>query len=192
MLAIHVATVIRVVAVPISCAVAITSLFTSAAQMVSNPASSAWRAIVWTSCALQPTPGITPNPSRSAMVFSFVPSCKGSGADIVNMRNVVWFFHQFAWGPNAPGELRPPGTTARNCQKACAVGRLLHWDVRLRCPPPLPLPRHLPAPKCDGYASKCQPLQRPGWYGCRDESCGAAACPPCPPERRGLARAGRT
>src|SRR6266853_4708407 len=84
MLAIHVATVIRVVAVPISCAVAITSLLTSAAKMASNPASSAWRAIVWTLRALQPTPGITPNPSRSAMVFSFFscPSGKRCGRTV--------------------------------------------------------------------------------------------------------------
>src|SRR5712691_2808339 len=131
MLAIHVATVIRVVAVPISCAVAITSLLTSAAQMASNPASSAWRAIVWTSRALQPTPGITPNPSRSAMVFSFVPSHKGSGVDIVDMRNAAWFFPQFAWEPNARGEPRqqPERGTSGGCWRRlqCVVSWPLRW-----------------------------------------------------------------
>jgi hypothetical protein len=51
-----------------------TSLFTSAAKIASNPASSASRAIVWISSALQPTPGMTPSASRSAMealLFSY-------------------------------------------------------------------------------------------------------------------------
>src|SRR5438105_11453412 len=67
MFAIHVPTVIRHVAAPMSCAVAITSLFTSAAKIPSKPASSASRAIVWMSFARQPTPGMMPSPIRSAM-----------------------------------------------------------------------------------------------------------------------------
>src|SRR5437660_4468906 len=71
MLAIQVPTWMRRVAAPMSCAVARTSLFTSAAKIPSKPASSASRAIVWISVARQPTPGMTPSPSRSAMGVSF-------------------------------------------------------------------------------------------------------------------------
>src|SRR5262249_22452033 len=67
MFAIHVPTVIRRVAAPMSWAVAITSLLTSAAKTASNPASSASRAIAQISCALHPTPGMTASPSRSAI-----------------------------------------------------------------------------------------------------------------------------
>jgi len=35
-----------------------------------------------------------------------VPSRKGSGVDIVNMRHVARFFPQFAWEPNA--RFQPP------------------------------------------------------------------------------------
>src|SRR5437899_956148 len=69
MFAIHVPTVIRRVAAPMSWAVAMTSLLTSAAKIASNPASSASRAIVCTSLALQPTPGITASASRSAILL---------------------------------------------------------------------------------------------------------------------------
>src|SRR6267142_5165791 len=48
-----------------------TSLLTSAAKIASNPASSASRAIVCTSLAFQPTPGITASPRRSAILPSF-------------------------------------------------------------------------------------------------------------------------
>src|SRR5262245_33008684 len=71
MLAIHVPTRMCWVAPPISCAVAITSVFTSAAKIASNPASSASRATACTSAALHPTPGITPSPSRPAIASSF-------------------------------------------------------------------------------------------------------------------------
>src|SRR6266850_3176877 len=71
MLAIQVPTWMRRVAAPMSCAVAMTSLFTSAAKIASNPASSASRAIVWISLARQPIPGMTASPSRSAMGVSF-------------------------------------------------------------------------------------------------------------------------
>ncbi len=67
MFTIQVPTLIRRVAVPMSWAVAITSLFTSAAKIPSKPASSASRAIVWMSFARQPTPGMMPSPIRSAM-----------------------------------------------------------------------------------------------------------------------------
>src|SRR5438067_6551547 len=67
MLAIQVPTWMRRVAAPMSCAVAMTSLFTSAAKIASKPASSASRAIVWISLARQPIPGMTASPSRSAM-----------------------------------------------------------------------------------------------------------------------------
>src|SRR5215510_6177924 len=67
MFAIHVPTWIRRVASPMSCAVAITSLLTSAAKIASNPATSASRATVCTSLALQPTPGTTASASRSAI-----------------------------------------------------------------------------------------------------------------------------
>ena len=69
MFAIHVPTVIRRVAAPMSWAVAMTSLLTSAAKIASNPASSASRAIVCTSLALQPTPGMTASASRSAILL---------------------------------------------------------------------------------------------------------------------------
>src|SRR5438067_12003444 len=67
MLAIQVPTWMRRVAAPMSCAVAMTSLLTSAAKSASKPASSASRAIVWISLARQPIPGMTASPSRSAM-----------------------------------------------------------------------------------------------------------------------------
>src|SRR5437867_13286452 len=67
MLAIQVPTWMRRVAAPMSCAVAMTSLFTSAAKIASKPASSASRAIVWISLARHPIPGMTAGPSRSAM-----------------------------------------------------------------------------------------------------------------------------
>src|SRR5262245_42663141 len=67
MVAIHVPTWIWRVATPMSCAVAMTSLLTSAAKIASNPASSASRATVCTSLALQPTPGTTASASRSAI-----------------------------------------------------------------------------------------------------------------------------
>src|SRR5262249_61501290 len=67
MFTIQVPTAMRRVAAPMSCAVAITSLFTSAAKMPSNPASSASLATAWMSFARQPTPGMMPSPRRSAM-----------------------------------------------------------------------------------------------------------------------------
>src|SRR2546425_5874902 len=70
MLAIQVPTWMRRVAAPMSCAVAMTSLLTSAAKIPSKPASSASRAIVWMSLARQPTPGMMPSPTRSAIVTS--------------------------------------------------------------------------------------------------------------------------
>src|SRR5437867_5230270 len=69
MFAIHVPTVMRRVAVPMSWAVAITSLLTSVAKIASNPASSASRAMVCTWLAVQPAPGMTASASRSAMLF---------------------------------------------------------------------------------------------------------------------------
>src|SRR2546426_3503278 len=71
MLAIQVPTWMRRVAAPMSCAVAMTSLLTSAAKIASKPASSASRAIAWISLARQPIPGMTASPSRSAMGVSF-------------------------------------------------------------------------------------------------------------------------
>src|SRR5262247_3778453 len=50
-----------------SWAVAMTSLFTSAAKIASKPASSASRATAWISLARQPVPGMTASPSRLAM-----------------------------------------------------------------------------------------------------------------------------
>src|SRR5437660_2608101 len=58
-----------------------TSLLTSAAKIASNPASSDSRAIVCTSLALQPTPGITASPSRSAMLPSFATSRRWAQAN---------------------------------------------------------------------------------------------------------------
>src|SRR5215203_5809219 len=66
MFAIHVPTWMRLVAAPISRALAMTSLLASAATIASKPASSASRAIACVSAALQPTPGITARASRSA------------------------------------------------------------------------------------------------------------------------------
>src|SRR6266850_5943124 len=80
MLAIQVPTWMRRVAAPMSCAVAMTSLLTSAAKIASKPASSASRAIVWISLARQPTPGMTANPSRSAIGVSFSRSTQPSRA----------------------------------------------------------------------------------------------------------------
>src|SRR5437763_8745411 len=83
MLAIQVPTRMRRVAAPMSCAVAMTSLFTSAAKIASKPASSASRAIVWISVVRQPIPGMTASPSRSAMGVSFPivrVSCSWTGA----------------------------------------------------------------------------------------------------------------
>src|SRR5215510_6493073 len=71
MLAIHVPTWRRRVAAPMSWAVAMTSLLTSAAKIASKPASSASRATAWISLARQPVPGMTASPSRSAMGASF-------------------------------------------------------------------------------------------------------------------------
>src|SRR5262245_56784649 len=79
MLAIHVPTLIWRVATPMSWAVAITSLLTSAAKIASNPASSASRAIVCTSLALQPTPGTTARASRSAIFLLLLGSTERFG-----------------------------------------------------------------------------------------------------------------
>src|SRR3978361_69571 len=68
MLEIHVPTLICRVASPISCAVARLSLFTSAVTIASKPAFSASPAIVLISEARQPTPGMIPKPSRSAIL----------------------------------------------------------------------------------------------------------------------------
>jgi hypothetical protein len=46
--------------------------------------------------------------------------------------------------PNAPGERRPTANRAGNDQKACAVGRPLHWDVRHDSGEPPGLPALLP------------------------------------------------
>src|SRR4051812_17866623 len=71
MLAIQVPTWIRVVAAPMSWAVAITSLLTSAAKIASKPACSASCATALISAALQPAPGITANAIRSAIIETF-------------------------------------------------------------------------------------------------------------------------
>src|SRR3954454_24902762 len=61
----------RLVASPISWAVAITSLLTSAAKTASKPAASASWAMERISAALQPTPGTRARPNRSAIVTAF-------------------------------------------------------------------------------------------------------------------------
>jgi hypothetical protein len=68
MFAIHVPTWIRCVHAPMSWAVAMASLLTSVVKIASNPASSASRATVWMSCALQPAPGMTVIASRSGCI----------------------------------------------------------------------------------------------------------------------------
>src|SRR5947209_8218604 len=82
MFAIQVPTWMRRVATPMSCAVAMTSLLTSAAKIASKPASSASRAIAWISLARQPTPGMTASPNRSAMGVSFLGSASALVAEV--------------------------------------------------------------------------------------------------------------
>jgi len=68
MFAIHVPTRMRAVALPMSCAVARASLFTSVVKMASKPASSAALATSRMSLARQPAPGMTVTPNRSALI----------------------------------------------------------------------------------------------------------------------------
>src|SRR5687767_13982678 len=78
MFTIQVPTVMRRVAEPMSWAVAITSLFTSAAKIASKPAPSASRAIAWMSFARQPTPGMVATATRSAIAW-LLPADRHAG-----------------------------------------------------------------------------------------------------------------
>src|SRR5262245_59341901 len=68
MFAMHVPTWMCAVALPMSCAVARASLFTSVVKMASKPASSATLAASRMSLARQPAPGMTVTPSRSTLI----------------------------------------------------------------------------------------------------------------------------
>ena len=77
MLAIQVPTWMCVVALPISCAVASASLFTSVVKIASKPAASASRATFRTSLARHPAPGMTVSPSRCVLIPAPLSLCKG-------------------------------------------------------------------------------------------------------------------
>ena len=72
MLAIHVPIWMCVVALPMSCAVASASLFTSVVKIASKPAASASRATFRTSLARHPAPGMTVSPSRCVLIPAFL------------------------------------------------------------------------------------------------------------------------
>ena len=91
MLAIQVPIWMCVVALPMSCAVASASLFTSVVKMASNPAASASRATFRTSLARHPAPGMTVIPSRCVLMAASFPLCKGGrhGARSARLRGAT-------------------------------------------------------------------------------------------------------
>jgi len=134
MLATHVPIVMRRVATPRSWAVAMASLLTSVVKTASNPASSASRAPICMSRALQPAPGMTPSASGSVISPSVPPRPNAA-----------------PWSPatacpHAPAEPRrfllpyfAPSHVHGGTVQPCKSYSLMHWSAKdvkpSRCPP---------------------------------------------------------